>query len=93
MLSHRFAKTADDRLLANNRWHLNSLSSVARGARIIAGTSRASAVMARGAKTAGTSTASAVIDGARRESRWHLNSPSSDGARREDRRLLGLHRC
>ncbi len=27
MLSHRFAKTADDRLLANNRWHLNSLSS------------------------------------------------------------------
>ena len=26
MLSHRFAKTADDRLLANNRWHLNSLS-------------------------------------------------------------------
>jgi len=27
VLSHRFAKTADDRLLANNRWHLNSLSS------------------------------------------------------------------
>ena len=27
MLSHRFAKTADNRLLANNRWHLNSLSS------------------------------------------------------------------
>ena len=27
MLSHRTEKSEDDRLQANNRWHLNSLSS------------------------------------------------------------------